>query len=467
MRTFSKNILSVAVVGIMAITFGACGGGGGGAAATPVAANGTITALGSITVNGIKFDDALAHITADNATKTPAFLQPGMTVKVDGTRGDDVTGNATEIEVENEVRGAVAAAPGAESFTVLGQTVFVNGGTVFANAAGIGGIAAGDNVEVHGARDVAGDILATRVEKLDANPLGDELRGVVATKVGTTFTITGSGQTFTFDNATTALPHGAFEIGETVEVHLTGGAATRVERENIEDAEFEPAEGQEMRVEGTVSNPPVPAGTPGTFQVGGRRVETTQATQYLGGLPIELINDIEVEAEGHMRIADNTLVATKIKFDDTVRFEADVQAVSATGLTVLGKTVHVTSKTKNAAQLGTLIVVGRGVKVRAFLNQDNTSFTATEISDSNAVNPNQIIFQGRVISFSGSSIVLAKEAPAGITADISTAVEIQNDNDVPISSAAFMASLRPGQTVVKVRGSFAGNALTANKAEIE
>ncbi|MEW6719044.1 MAG: DUF5666 domain-containing protein [Thermodesulfobacteriota bacterium] len=463
MRKVAQYILAVTAAGTMAMLVGACGGGGGGAG-TPVVANGDITALGSITVAGIKFEDTLANITADDTPKTAAFLQPGMMVKVSGARGDDVSGSAAEIEVENEVRGAVTAV-GADSLTVLGQAVFVDGGTVFANAAGLGGIVAGDNVEVHGARDVTGDILATRVEKLNANPLGDELRGVVATKVGTTagtFTIGGSALTFSFDN-NTALPHGAFEVGETVEIHLTGTAATRVEREDVEDDKFKAGEGQEMQVEGFVSNF---VATPGTFLVEGKPVETTQATRFEGGLVTDLVNDVKVEAEGHIRLADNTLLVDKIKFKDSVRIETNVEAVAANSLTVFGKTVQVTSKTKNAVLLGTL-APGNGVRIRGFMNQDNTSFTATELQSSNPVAADQHIFQGKVMSLTGSSMVLGKPLPGGLTVNVSGAGEFRDDDENLLSAPVFLGSLRPGVTVVKARGAFASGTLTANKAEIE
>ncbi|HWS14866.1 MAG TPA: DUF5666 domain-containing protein, partial [Candidatus Methylomirabilis sp.] len=394
---------------------------------------------------------------------------------VKGQRNDDgITGTATEIEVENEVRGTITA-KGADSFTVLGQTVFVDGGTVFSNVADFAALAVDDAVEVHGQRDAAGAIRATRVEKLNANPLGDELRGVVATKSGTTsgtFTITGSSSTFTYDNTTTALPDGMFSVGDLVEVHLSGTAATRIEREDVEDDGFRPVQNQEFEVEGYVSNF---TATPGTFQVGGHAVQTTSSTRYVGGLPTDLANDVKVEAEGHFRTLDSTLVADKIKFKDSVRFEANLEAVSAGSVTVLGRTVFITSRTDQRPRNGSF-QAGEGVKIRAFQNQDNT-FTATRIDeDSNPVAPNDHVIQGIVISASSPTIVLVKELPAGFTVNTAglSDANFKDDSDddatdISIGRSAFFGALKARQTVVKAKGTWnAGtNTLSAREVEIE
>jgi hypothetical protein len=475
MKHIAKYMFGFAAVAAAGFALSACGGGGGGTSSaggtagtgTPVVASGTIEKLGSITVGGIKFEDTLANITADDTTKTAAFLQPGMAVKVKGTRNDDgVTGTATEIEVENEARGTITA-KGADNFTVLGQTVFVDGGTVFANVANFAALAVNDAVEVHGSRDTTSAIRATRVEKLNANPLGDEFKGVVATKTGTTsgdFTLTGSASTFTY-NASTVLPNGMFDVGDLVEVHLSGTTATRIERENVEDdSKFKPSQGQEFQVEGYVSGF---TATPGTFQVGGQAVQTTSSTRYEGGLSSDLANDVKVEAEGHYQ--GTTLVADKIKFKDSVRFEANLEdPVSAGSVTVLGRTVFITSRTIQNPRDGSF-VVGEGVKIRAFLNQDNTTFTATRIDeDSNPIASNDHVIQGLVITASSPTIVLVK-GTGGFTVDTAglSDVNFKDDNDASIGRTAFFGALKAGQTVVKAKGTYSSGTLTAREVEIE
>jgi DNA-binding transcriptional LysR family regulator len=181
---------------------------------------------GSVIVNGVRFEDTAANIHPDDTGKVflPADLKDGMTVKVRGEINDDrVTGRALEIEVENEVRGTVNRV-GTDTFTVLGQTVFVDGGTVFANVAGIADLVAGTSaVEVHGQRDAAGVIRASRVELLVGPGVVDEVRGVVAGKDASpgagTFSIGGL-STFTYDAETDIVGVVAFDNGDLVEIHL-------------------------------------------------------------------------------------------------------------------------------------------------------------------------------------------------------------------------------------------------------
>jgi len=472
MRMWKRSTLigfALAIAVAAASALSACGGGGGGspvATSAPVVSTGTMT-KGSVIVNGVRFEDTLANIHPDDTGKVflPSDLKDGMTVKVRGEINDDrVTGRALEIEVENEVRGTVTAV-GTDSFTVLGQTVFVDGGTVFANVAGIGGLVAGTSaVEVHGQRDAAGNIRATRVELL-AGPgaVVDEVRGVVAGKDASpgpgTFSI--GGGTFTYDAGTVIVGGVAFNNGDLVEIHLDAGTtrANRIELEDAEDAEFEPAEGEEFEVEGFVTGL---AGN--TFSVNGQAVSLKAGTRFEAGLPADLANDVRVEAEGHM--VAGVLVADKITFKDSVRMETNATAASATSVTAFGKTVFITGTTDTSG--ATLpITAGTGVRIRAFLNNDNTTFTATRIDTlSGPVAADQQILQGTVSSFNAAARTLVI---FGLTVDASgvPASEVQNDDDVIITFDQFFGAITLNRTFVKARGSFSGSTLTANKIELE
>jgi hypothetical protein len=445
----------------LSVTLAACGGGGGGGSAAtgtaPIVSTGTLT-KGSAIVNGIRFEDTLANIVGDDTPKTAADLQNGMVVKVTGHRNDDgVTGVADRIEIENEVRGPIGAISPPDSFTVLGQTVFVDGGTIFANVANFGGLAAGDNVEVHGARDAAGNIRATRVEKLGAAGVVDELRGVITAKTGTAAgTVTVGGSAFSFDNATVIVPAGAaFGVGDLVEIHLDDGTS-RANRIEVED--FGAGEGQEAEVEGFITGF---TAHPGTFKVGTVDVQTSSATRFEGGLAADLANDVKVEAEGHMQ--GGVLLAEKIEFKDALRIESNIEAAGTGSITLLGKSVAITIHTIGGAGP---FVAGQGVRVRGFLNQDNTTATATRIDDlGQPVDPDRHIVQGLVSSFDAGTRHLAV---LGFDVDASGAgVQFQDDNDSSLTAAQFFGSLTAGKTVVKARGSVSGTNLTANQVELE
>jgi hypothetical protein len=479
MKHIAKYMYVFAAVAAAAFALSACGGGGGGgggstppATSAPVVSIGTMT-KGSVIVNGVRFEDTAANIHPDDTNKVflPGDLKDGMTVKVRGEINDDrVTGRAIEIEVENEVRGTITA-KGADSLTVLGQTVFVDGGTVFANVANFAALAVGQAVEVHGQRDAAGAIRATRVELISPLPVGgvvDEVRGVVANKTPGpppgTFTI--GGALFTYDALTVIVdPAGGatFADGALVEIHLDAGTnrANRIEIEDDEDNEFDPAEGQEFEVEGFVT------GLAGNnFSVNGQAVslKAGTGTRFEGGLPSDLANNVRVETEGHM--VAGVLVADKITFKDSVRMETNATAASAASFTAFGKTVNITGTTDlSGATLP--ITAGTGLRIRAFLNNDNTTFTATRIDTlSNPVSASQQILQGTVSSFNATARTLVI---FGLTVDASgvPANEVQNDNDVVISFDQFFGAITLNRTFVKARGSFSGSTLTANKIELE
>jgi len=113
-----------------------------------------------------------------------------------------------------------------------------------------------------------------------------------------------------------------------------------------------------------------------------------------------------------------------------------------------------------------------GVRIRAFLNQDNTTFTATRIDEeSGPVASNDYAIQGLVISACSPTIVLVKEMPDGFTVDTTglSDINFKDDNDISIGRSAFFGALKTRQTVVKAKGTWnAGTSiLSAREMEIE
>jgi hypothetical protein len=447
-----------------AALIGCGGGGGGGGGGTNVVSVGTMV-KGSVIVNGVTFEDNAARIVDDDGLKVSAAdLSDGMVVTVAGTiNADGVTGTASAIKVENEVRGAIEAGSiGIDTFRVHGQTVLVDGSTVFSNVTptNISGLQDGDNVEVHGQRDAGLVIHATRVEKLGAGVVVDEVRGVVSGVTGTlvlggTFSI--GALSIATSPSTTIVPAGAaIANGTLVEVHLSAGTnnATRIEVEDLEDDEFEPAEGQEFEVEGLIR---AFAGHPGTFTVGGESVQTTASTRFEGGLSTELANDVKVEAEGQLQ--SGILVAEKITFKENIRIEANAEANGSTN--VLGLTVRTTSLTQS---VGGTIVTGNSLRMRGFLNLDGT-ITATRVERSaTSIQPDRTILQGPAVNVNATSRTLQI---AGVTI-IAAQAAPKDDNDAAMSLDQFFTAIggtRP--VVVKARGTFAAGVISAAEIEIE
>ena len=202
---------ALAALSLLAVLAG-CGGGGGGDAGASSASDtapsatasaftqGTITGLGSIIVNGVRFDETRASVTDDGGeVRSASALALGMRVEVDSgaVDADSATAHAAAVRYGSLVLGPVAAVDlSAGSFTVLGQVVDVGSSTVFSEglSAGLSALTAGALVEVHGlANSATGHISATRVESA-AGASAYKLRGSVIglNPVAKTFSIGGA-----------------------------------------------------------------------------------------------------------------------------------------------------------------------------------------------------------------------------------------------------------------------------------
>lgn len=152
----------------------ACGGGGGGsgAATKPNAvtlSSGTISGLGSIVVNGVRYETVGAQVVdADDGSKaitTP--MRIGMTVSVEQNGTDAVTARpiAGRILVQSGIQGVASYA--GSSLTVAGMPVTTNLSTILLDSNGaVTSLAALNNqaVEVYGLPQADGSFIATLVE---------------------------------------------------------------------------------------------------------------------------------------------------------------------------------------------------------------------------------------------------------------------------------------------------------------
>jgi hypothetical protein len=485
----------VLTAALAALIVAGCGGGTGGTGVTNGGPTNAVSigvmTKGSVIVNGVHFDDTNAQITVDDSPTTSAALQSGMVVKVRGQINDDsLTGIAQAVKAEAEVRGTVNthnASTVPPTFTVIGQTVFVDDLTVFANfgtpaptpSAAVGALVDGTSVvEVHGLRDAAGNIHASRVE-LIATPVAgtNELRGTVANVTGTSFTLqNGTANVSVSYAANVVVPAGAtLANGALVEIHGafngTTFTATRVDIEDLEDAQFQHAAGEEFEVEGQVSG----CGTNNpctSFSVGNQAVQTNPSTRFENGAATDLADGVRIEAEGH-QFTGNTLVAEKITFKRTrLILAGQVTAVTGTippgpgTIMVLGQTVQVTTLTEVNATGG--ITTTDFVEVRGFI--DTTGSIVAERLDDNAGGGNKDSVQARVTAKVGNVLTLLVGAST-INADLTNATQFSDTNEQPITLGAFLAAVTPapapGGTLVKVKGTFSAGTIAVGEAELE
>jgi hypothetical protein len=344
-----KSLLVGSVAALLAVACGGGGGGGGGMVAgvgiggSGITSVGLVTAVGSITVNGVKFDTQGAVVTVDGAGGQDSDLKVGLVTTVTGTlNSDGVTGTATRVDVDNELKGTLDSAPTITptggSFSVFGQLVLVDANTVFGNATGLADFSAGTAVEVSGFRDASGQVRATRVEKEAPAPATIEVKGAIITVNSGASTFTLGTLTVSFAGAQQInFPAGGLSTGLLVEVkgpQPSAGAlaATSVE---VKSGELGPVSG-EVRLEGFMNG--LAGSAPNfSFSVNGQNVTTNTTTAYDNGTSANLANNNRVEVEG--QISGGVLLATKVKFEEKnndVRITAQVtvKSTTATAFTV-------------------------------------------------------------------------------------------------------------------------------------
>jgi hypothetical protein len=170
------------------LAIASCGGGvdSGGTGGSTLAV-GPIGGLGSIIVNGIRFDESAAAITNDDGEPLGRDrLKLGVFTVVEGTltstAGAQRLATAARVRVSSELIGDVEAVDtGAKTFTVLEQTVKVTVATVFDDGLplGLDSVQTGQSLEIYGQFDPAGrQYVATRVE-LRPQPAYRLIRGTI------------------------------------------------------------------------------------------------------------------------------------------------------------------------------------------------------------------------------------------------------------------------------------------------
>ena len=126
-----------------ALTLAGCGGGGGGVAGGGVGGGGTgslsvgpISGIGSIIVNGVRFDDSIARVLdEDGGSHDRSELKLGMMVRVKGKAvsrtADTASADADEISFSSALLGPIDSidATSNKTLVVLGQKVQITPST--------------------------------------------------------------------------------------------------------------------------------------------------------------------------------------------------------------------------------------------------------------------------------------------------------------------------------------------------
>src|SRR6267154_5784280 len=440
------------------LALASCGGGTSGTGGSGVISTGTITAFGSVFVNGVEFNTGGATIVLDDNPAAESNLRVGMVVTVSGSRSGS-SGSATRIEVDDALKGFVEAKPDANHWTVMGQTVLVDDRTRFENNVQPG---VGDFAEVHGLVVADGTISGGFIEKKNAPFPAFEVKGFVKNHNDASKTFDIGTLTVNYSNALiNDMPNSVGNAWNGLLVEAKGSTcATTPVCGTLTASKVEPngpqmQEAAEFEIEGFVTS----LTSTSDFVVGNQRVVTTGSTRFEGGVASDIAVGVKLEVEGVL--AGGVVTASKVEFGDGIRIEADIDTVGASSFTLRGLpgiTVTVNSLTQFEGGVSGLnnLVAGNHVRVRGRASGSNTVI-ATEVERRSA--ESRVELQGPIQSITGSS-------PNQIVTILGVAVDTTGVVFEDVNRATFFSQAVAG-TLVKARGGLNGSTVTWSEMELE
>ncbi len=453
---------------------GGIGGGGGGSIAGGIGGTGSVAAIASVTVNGVKFSCVGATVTNDDGTidqgpgdncvaaQTAGRLAVGSVVTVTGTT--DASGNnptATTVDVSRSVSGPVASLDvNGQSFSVLNQTILVDQTTRFVGVAGLSSLTNGTIVEVSGFRQNAtatlpnGAILATLVQTKSSSSGQFELKGFASVS-GSNVTINGVAISLASQSAPTN--------GQCVEAKgsFSGNTLTLTQAlksdNDCNGASALSGSLTQAQVEGVITA----FSSVSNFTVGGQAINGGSAS-ILGGLATDLLNGVKVEVKG--KLSNGVLNATQIEIKSNgVRIEGITDSgLSGGSFTILGITVKVVTGTEN--DLGNF---GTGTQLRVEGSKSGpNSINASKISNASGGGGG-----GTRTELRGPLDADASSTRPNVTilmVPVQTSASTQfNGSSSTANADAFFAGTKKDQ-IVKGRGTEnTNNVITADEVENE
>lgn len=448
-----------------AAVLSACGGGdsvaGVGTGGTGAFSVGAIRGLGSIVVNGVRYDDSVATITDDSgASGSSEQLQLGVTVEV---QGDDIvtpavglpTSTARSVTFRSEIKGPISAIDSvAGTLTVLGQSVQVGPSTVFdLNLPnGLSSLSVGGLVEVYGFVDANGVYQATRLEG-EASPSVYKIRGPISdvSTAAKTFRIGLATINYSAINLNAALVN-----GQTVRVELAispnGQGQWVATRLNSATTLGSAANGKaSVELEGVVTQ----INSARSFVVNGVTVDASAISNFPAGVAV----GVPVEVKG--RLDNGVLVARKVEVEDNedreFEIKGNIAALDTTAQTfqIRGMLIDYSNAIFDNGTASNLSADVR-VEIKGQLNASGTVVQATKVEFKGLDD------RGSSGSFEVKGAVEALNTSArtfvvrGVTVDYTNAV----------FKDGVVAQLGNGD-VVEVKGTVVGDVLQANEVDFE
>ncbi len=331
-----------------------CGGAGGvGSGGTGGFSGGTqigaITGFGSVIVEGRTYAEGNTTYLNGKNPASPLIVissatRLGMQVelKFDNTSATEL---AQTVYIRPNIIGTIESL-GSDTLVVAGQLVRLQQApaqtTVFDGFANLASLAIGHAVEIHGSRNAAEELLATRIELLSSTP-SPETRltgrisaistlsaGVLRLSVGNVGILVDSKTHLSLASSlgsasnTSSISASALAVGQRISAYATTAISATVVTANAVQVESAPADGNApLRIGGVVREM---GASPGRFSIGRIDIDANQAS-FVGGTISDLGAGKPLRVVGTISTSANTspiLKASEVKFlsvSDDIKIE--------------------------------------------------------------------------------------------------------------------------------------------------
>ena len=411
---------------------------------------GPISGFGSVIVNGMRFSSVGAELVDDDANiMNLDQLKLGMTLRVTGDADDNtLQGTASKLELVHGNRGLITALDvNAGSLTLLGQRVVINNATAYQGINGLAALTVGQAVEVYGALQADGSLLATLIE-LKTALASINLKGRMQNVTSTTFQV----GTLTVNYSTITVA-GIVGEGKQVKIKAATGPVNNVlsaSSVQVFDAgSVYGVAGTRLKVKGVADSAPVN----GLLNVSGTPVNVTQA-MIKGGASINAGQFIEVKGNWDGSVLQATEVEMEGYRESQIggrnELYGTVSSVKANTAVVNGVTVDLSSAVFSHGSMAQ-VAVGSYVEIKGNLTGNTLQATKVELKTISAASGASYEQYGQVANFTS----LASFQVNGVQVDASQA-RFEHGNALANGS------------YVEIKGALNGSAVfVATKVEIK
>lgn len=382
-RNRLSRVLSGAFASVLGLVLAVAGcggvdsGGTGGSSAV-----GPVSGLGSIIVNGVRFDDSGARITDDDGVTVPrSSLKLGVLVSVDGSAvtasGSERLAKASSVRISSDLIGTVQAIDlSARSITVLRQSVRVTAATVFDDLLplGLDSLVLGATVEVYGRTDsMTNQYVATRIELRDLAPY-HMIRGRIDAAGSGTATI---GAAVLDVSDLPAAEAARIATGRSVRLRLQPGSLRAI---SAAAGERTLSDSDESFLEGRITK----FDSMARFEVDGQAIDATRAVVAPGPTALGLGTRVSIEGSSRNGVLSATSVRVEDDEDSTpsvFELHGAIDSLDSAARLLQIKGVVVDYSGSVSFSNGTVLDLapGREIEVKGTLQADGVGLRAQEI----------------------------------------------------------------------------------------